>query len=131
MIKRVVLACAVFAAVRSQEHDEEDFEFPSEEAGFGEENPEVTQEMLEQQTNEDFKAMDSNDDGEITREEIEAYLNDPAMKDEIDRFFEQADTDKNGIITKPEYLEFVKNLLAQYQAEAGMDGLDFGEEDEL
>lgn len=120
MVRRfaLVLIFAAFAAHASEANEEQESEG----------NPEMTEEMMEEQTRADFESMDTNKDGKITREEIEAYLNDPEMNGEIDKFFGSADADKDGVITMEEYKLFVKHLLEQYESQGAYGGEeDLGE----
>lgn len=117
MVRRFALGLVIAAFAAQVNHATE-----SEDHDGSEGNPEMTEEMMEEQTRTDFESMDTNKDGKISREEIEAYLNDPEMNGEIDKFFDSADSDKDGVITMEEYKLFVKHLLEQYESQGAYGG---------
>lgn len=129
MFKRFVgiAAVCVIAAAGFEEWSEDDD--PQEIANNA--RPELTDDVIAEQTKTDFDSMDTNSDGFITRNEIEEYLNDPEMEEEIEKFFQQADSDSDGNITIEEYREFVKSLLAQYEAQTETGFEEGHHDDEL
>jgi len=130
MLKRFVgiAAVCVIAAAGFEEWSEDD---DPQEIANNERRPELTDDVIAEQTKTDFDSMDTNSDGLITRNEIEEYLNDPEMEEEIEKFFQQADSDSDGNITIDEYREFVKSLLAQYEAQTETGFEEGHHDDEL
>ena len=85
--------------------------------------------MLMKQAEDDFNAMDMDHDGKLSETDLKQYLNDPAMDAEIKDFLTKADTDKDGFISKDEYMAFIQSVIANYHGGEDEEDEDEGETD--
>lgn len=125
------LAVAAIGAVVCRADDLDDLD--NEDNHMAEEDNEDVggdaEEMLMQQAGQDFEAMDLDKDGKLSTKDLEEYLNDPSMADEVKDFIEKADTDKDGSVSLEEYTAFVKSVIADYQANGGDHDEGYDDED--
>jgi Ca2+-binding EF-hand superfamily protein len=81
----------------------------------------VNLEMMKQRRGEMFNKMDSNQDGSISKAEMQSFMDQAPAKTgdsiSIDELFSKIDTDKNGLISKAESDTFDKQMEANRQAE--------------
>jgi len=133
MFLRLAFAVATLFAIssRAEEEDLDDFDFDAPE---GEGDMAGNEDALLKQAAIDFEAMDMDKDGKLSVKDLEEYLNDPSTADEIKEFMEKADKDADGFVTLEDYIEFVKSVLQDHQANGGEedfmpDDLDFDDEE--
>jgi hypothetical protein len=133
MFLRLAFAVATIFAIssRAEEEDLDDLDFDAPE---GEGDMAGAEEALLKQSAIDFEAMDMDKDGKLSVKDLEEYLNDPSTANEIKEFMEKADKDADGFVTLEDYIEFVKSVLQDHQANGGEedfmpDDLDFDDEE--
>ena len=127
MIKRISVVLGVALRVAAEEEfDMGDFDM-GDMGSLGADA--MSEETLLAQAREDFKGMDLNGDDKLTPAEVAEYINDAEMKGEIEKFFDEADGNKDGAVELEEYEGFVKKMLADYSNNE-MGGFDDFEDDE-
>lgn len=113
----VFSVAAILAVGNRADELDDDMDFDSE----GVEDNNNTQEALMQQAAADFESMDMDKDGKLSAKDLEEYLNDPEMTEEIKEFIEKADTDGDSFVSLEEYTAFVHSVMEDYQANGGGD----------